>query len=175
MIRTASRIAAVAAVAMCLAGAAAAQAPATAKAELKNAQGQSIGTVTLTETPHGVLIHAELTGLPPGTHAFHIHAAGACEAPAFTSAGGHFNPASKQHGIANAMGMHAGDLPNINAPAGGKLTFDALAAGVTLGTGADGLFKTGGTALVVHAGADDYKTDPTGNAGARFACGVITK
>ena len=156
---------------LALAGTAGAQ----AKAQLKNAQGQPVGTVTITEAPHGVVLHATLTGLPAGTHAFHIHTTGACEAPAFTSAGGHFNPGGKQHGMSNAMGMHAGDLPNIEVGADGKLTFDAFAHGVTLGTGADGLFKTGGTAIVIHAAADDYKTDPAGNAGARIACGVITK
>lgn len=147
---------------------------AQAKAELKDATGKSVGSVTITDTPHGALLHASLMGLAPGTHAFHIHTTGTCEAP-FTSAGGHFNPASKQHGISNPMGMHAGDLPNIEAGADGKATFDAFSAGVTMGTGPDGLFKAGGTAIVVHATGDDYKGDPAGNAGARLACGVITK
>lgn len=147
---------------------------AQAKAELKDATGKSVGTVTITETPHGALLHATLMGLPPGTHAFHIHTTGTCEPP-FTSAGGHFNPAAKQHGIANPQGMHAGDLPNIEVGADGKATFDAFAMGVTMGMGADGLFKTGGTAIVVHGGADDYKGDPAGNAGPRIACGVVTK
>ena len=147
---------------------------AQAMAMLKDAQGKSVGMVTITDTPHGVLLHAALMGLPAGTHAFHIHTTGTCEPP-FTSAGGHFNPATKQHGIANPMGMHAGDLPNIEVGADGKATFDVFATGVTMGTGADGLFKTGGTAIVVHGGADDYKGDPAGNAGPRIACGVVTK
>src|ERR1051325_468651 len=146
-----------------LAATATAQAPATAKAELKDASGKVVGTATLTDAPNGVLIHASLMGLPEGTHAFHIHTTGVCEAP-FTSAGGHFNPATKQHGIMNASGMHAGDLPNVQV-AGGTLTFDAFATGVTLGAGANSLFKEGGTALVIHQGADDYKTDPAGSAG----------
>ncbi|MFI5245125.1 MAG: superoxide dismutase family protein [Gemmatimonadales bacterium] len=155
--------------------AAAAQAlPMQANADLKNAQGQAVGRVTLTETPHGVLMHASLTGLPEGTHAFHIHQTGAC-VPPFTSAGGHFNPTAKQHGIVNAMGMHAGDLPNVQVPADGKLTFDALAPGVTLDAGPNSLLKQGGTAIVMHASADDYTSDPAGNAGARIACGVVTK
>jgi Cu-Zn family superoxide dismutase len=145
-----------------------------AKADLKDAQGQSVGTVTLTDTPNGVLIHAALTNVPPGVHAFHIHQTGACEAP-FTTAGGHFNPAMKQHGMTNPMGMHAGDMPNIEVPAGGKLTFDVLDSGVTLAAGPNSVFDADGSAIVLHAGPDDYKTDPAGNAGARIACGIITR
>ncbi|MES1256113.1 MAG: superoxide dismutase family protein [Acidobacteriota bacterium] len=149
-----------------------AQAP--AKAELKDAQGQTVGTATLTDTPHGVLIHAVVNNVPAGTHAFHIHQTGACVAP-FTTAGGHFNPAAKQHGIVNPMGMHAGDMPNIEVPAGGQLTFDVLAEGVTLAAGPNSVFDADGSALVLHQTGDDYKSDPAGNAGTRIACGVITK
>jgi Cu-Zn family superoxide dismutase len=149
-----------------------AQAPAQAKAELKNAQGQVVGEVTLTESPHGVLIHAALTGVPAGPHAFHVHETGACVAP-FTSAGGHFNPGAKQHGIENPMGMHAGDMPNIEVPREGALTFDVLDRDVTLGPGPNSLLRPGGTAIVVHQVGDDYKSDPAGAAGARIACGVI--
>ncbi len=151
-----------------------AQDAATAKAELKDAKGQVVGQATLTDSPNGVLVHVALTGMPAGPHAFHIHETGACEAP-FTSAGGHFNPGAKQHGMANPMGMHAGDLPNIQIPTDGALTFDAMARDVTLGSGANSLFKTGGTAIVIHAAGDDYKTNPAGAAGARIACGVISK
>lgn len=150
-------------------------APDTAKAELKMADGTSVGTVLLTDTPHGVLMHVTLTGVPEGAHAFHVHAAGKCEAPGFTTAGGHFNPANKQHGAENAMGMHAGDMPNVTVPAGGKLTFDVLNPDVALKAGANSLFDADGSALMLHATADDYKGDPAGNAGARIACGVITK
>ena len=146
----------------------------TAKADLKDAQGQSVGTVTLTDTPHGVLMHVVLTSAPEGVHAFHVHATGKCEAP-FTTAGGHFNPTNKQHGAENAMGMHAGDMPNITVPAGGKLTFDVLNHDVTLKAGANSLMDADGSALMLHAAADDYKGDPAGNAGARIACGVVTK
>ncbi len=152
------------------AGTAAAQ---NAHADLENAQGQKVGEATLAETPHGVLLTVTITDLPPGTHAFHIHETGACTAP-FKSAGGHFNPAHKQHGVENPQGMHAGDLPNITVPAGGKLNFDAFASGVTLKKGKpNSLLDKDGSALVVHAGADDYKSDPAGNAGDRIACGVI--
>ena len=151
-----------------------AQDASTAKAELKDAKGVVVGQASLTDSPNGVLVHVALTGMPAGPHAFHIHETGSCDAP-FTSAGGHFNPASKQHGMANPMGMHAGDLPNVQVPADGALTFDVMARDVTLGAGANSLFKSGGTAIVLHAAGDDYKTNPAGGAGARIACGVITK
>lgn len=146
----------------------------TAHATLKDAQGVAVGTATLTETPHGVLLRATLTGVPAGAHAFHIHTNGACEPP-FASAGGHFNPTGRQHGIENAMGMHAGDMPNLQVGADGRLTVEVLAPDVTLKPGANSLFKEGGTALVLHGGADDHTSDPAGNAGPRIACGVITQ
>lgn len=151
-----------------------AQAP-TARAELKNGKGEAAGTAVLTETPAGVLVHATLTGLSPGVHAFHIHDVGQCEGPDFKSAGGHFNPGGQHHGFANPQGPHAGDLPNIYVPESGKVEVEALARGVTLGPGPTGLFDANGSSLVVHQTADDYKTDPAGNAGARIACGVIVK
>lgn len=152
-----------------------AQAPDSAKAELKDAMGKTIGQATLTDSPHGVLVHVTLTGAPEGAHAFHIHATGKCEAPAFTTAGGHFNPTMKQHGINNPMGMHAGDLPNVVVPAGGALTFDFFASGVTLKAGSNSLMDADGSALMLHQGVDDYKGDPAGNAGNRIACGVVSK
>ena len=151
-----------------------AQSPETGKAELKDAQGKPVGQVTLTETAHGVLFHVTLTGVPAGAHAFHVHATGTCEPP-FTSAGGHFNPGTAQHGMMNPMGMHAGDMPNVEVPADGNLVFDVLNPAVTLKAGANSLFKAGGTALVLHGGPDDYKSDPAGNAGPRIACGVVTR
>ncbi len=146
----------------------------TAHAELHNDQGKKVGTATLQETPHGVLISLDLDGVPPGTHAFHIHEVGKCEPP-FTSAGGHFNPSGKKHGMLSAAGMHAGDLPNITVPESGKLKVDVFATGVTLGSGQNGLLDADGSSLVLHAGPDDYTTDPAGNAGARLACGVVVK
>jgi Cu-Zn family superoxide dismutase len=145
------------------------------RAELKDAKGATLGTVQLRETPSGVLMHGTLNGLPPGAHAFHIHEAGKCDAPDFKTAGGHFNPGGQHHGFASDQGAHAGDLPNLFVPESGKIEFEALAKGVTLGSGPTSLFGPNGTALVIHASADDYKTDPAGNAGARIACGVIAR
>jgi Cu-Zn family superoxide dismutase len=146
----------------------------TAHAELRDEQGKKVGAATLEETPHGVLITLDLDGVPPGTHAFHIHEVGKCE-PGFKSAGGHFNPTDKKHGVLSTAGMHAGDLPNVNVPESGKLKVDVFATGVTLGKGDNSLFDADGSSLVIHAGPDDYKTDPAGDAGARLACGVVVK
>jgi Cu-Zn family superoxide dismutase len=149
-----------------------AQSAGAANAELKNAQGKSVGSATLTQTPAGVLIRLSLQGLPAGEHAFHIHAVGKCEPP-FTSAGGHFNPTEAHHGMMSGKG-HAGDMPNLHVPSDGKLTIEVLNDHVTLDKGKpNSLFDSDGSALVVHAKADDYKSDPAGNAGDRIACGVV--
>jgi superoxide dismutase, Cu-Zn family len=142
-----------------------------AKAKMKDRTGKAVGTIALTETPHGMLLGGELAPLPMGAHGFHIHGVGKCEAPQFTSAGDHFNPARKKHGFEAAEGPHAGDLPNLHAAADGKATVDAFMPGLTLAnlTGAEG------TALVVHEKLDDYKTDPAGDAGGRIVCGVVQK
>ena len=142
-----------------------------ASAVLKDAQGNEVGSATLTALPNGVLIGLDLTAIPAGEHALHIHAVGACEPPDFKSAGGHFNPEEDKHGLMNPAGPHAGDMPNIEVPDSGKLKIEVLNQMVHLG---DGLLDQDGSALVIHAGADDYKTDPAGNAGDRIACGVIT-
>lgn len=155
------------------AGAAAPAAAQSAKAQLKTAEGKDAGTATLTQTPAGVLIALDVKGMPAGEHAFHIHAVGKCEPP-FTSAGGHFNPENKKHGLMAMEGHHAGDMPNLHIPASGELQVEVLNASVTLEKGKpNSLFGPNGTALVIHAGQDDYKTDPTGDAGGRIACGVI--
>jgi len=148
-------------------------APKGAHADLVNAEGKSIGTATLVPMDGGVHITATLSNLPPGTHALHIHAVGKCEAPGFTTAGPHFNPENKQHGTENPMGAHAGDLPSFDVYKDGTAHLSVMASHVTLGAGENSLFHPGGTALVIHEKADDNKTDPAGNAGARIACGVI--
>jgi superoxide dismutase, Cu-Zn family len=160
---------------------AAAQAPgapaatAVAKATLKDAQGKTFGEATLRESKAGVLIKLDLQGVPPGTHAFHIHTVGKCDPPDFMTAGGHFNPTTAKHGLMAAGGPHAGDMPNLFVPADGKLSLEVLDTNVTLASGAKSLFDTDGSALVLHATADDYTSDPAGNAGGRIACGVVTK
>ena len=147
----------------------------TAKAELRNAQGASVGTATLTEGRNGVTIALQLSKLPPGTHGFHIHAVGKCDPPGFTTAGGHFNPGARKHGGKTAEGPHAGDLPNLVAGADGTVKAQVLAPRVTLGPGTHSLLSANGTALVIHADPDDEMTDPTGNSGGRIACGVVTR
>jgi superoxide dismutase, Cu-Zn family len=142
-------------------------------AELKAADGASVGTATLTQTAQGVLIKLSVQKLSPGDHALHLHAVGECTPP-FTSAGGHFNPAGKKHGMMAADGQHAGDMPNLNVPASGAAQIEVLNTAVTLAKGAaNSLLDADGSALVIHAQADDYKSDPTGEAGGRIVCGVI--
>ncbi|HEY3161086.1 MAG TPA: superoxide dismutase family protein [Vicinamibacterales bacterium] len=152
-----------------------AQAPATASATINDAMGKMIGTATLRENSSGVLIKVDFTGAPAGTHALHVHTTGKCDAPMFMTAGGHFAPGMTKHGLFAAGGPHAGDLPNIYVPADGKLSMEILEANVTLAAGPRSLLDADGSAIVLHAMADDYMTDPAGNAGGRIACGVINK
>jgi Cu-Zn family superoxide dismutase len=150
-----------------------AQAPATATATLKDAQGQTLGTATFRAAPTGILLKVDLTGAAPGVHGLHIHTTGKCEAPMFTSAGGHFAPGGTKHGLMAAMGPHAGDLPNVFVGSDGKGSAEIFVRGVTLAAGPTSILDADGSALVLHATADDYLTDPAGNAGGRIACGVI--
>ena len=145
-----------------------------AKAEMKDRDGKVLGTVMLTEAPHGILLAGDLSQLSPGPHGLHIHSVGKCEPP-FTTAGGHFNPAGRKHGFESASGAHAGDLPNLHASADGKAVVDLVAQGLTLSGGATGLLDQDGAAVVIHAKADDYRTDPAGDSGDRIACGVVTQ
>jgi superoxide dismutase, Cu-Zn family len=147
----------------------------SAHADIVNGTGEKIGTATFAPSSDGVQISVDVSQLPPGTHGIHIHAVGKCEGPDFKTAGGHFNPAGKKHGKDSPDGPHNGDLLNIIAGSDGRAKASLLDANVTLGSGPNSLFSPGGTAIVIHAGPDDYKTDPAGNSGARIACGVIEK
>jgi superoxide dismutase, Cu-Zn family len=147
----------------------------TAHADIVNERGEKIGTAKLVQTKAGVRIDVSVSELPPGEHGIHLHNVGKCESPSFASAEGHFNPDMKKHGKDNPQGPHAGDLDNLVVGADGRGKAKFVLSAVTLGDGPNSLFHEGGTALVIHEKVDDYKTDPSGNSGARIACGVIQK
>jgi Cu-Zn family superoxide dismutase len=144
-----------------------------ATANFADAENQPVGTARLTSAPHGLILSLEFTNVPPGTHAVHVHTVGRCDAPSFESAGAHFEPGAKKHGLLNTAGPHAGDLPNVTVPENRKLTAEFLVRDVTLGGGAAGLMDADGAALVLHSGRDDHATDPAGGSGSRIACAVI--
>ena len=147
-----------------------------AHAQLTDPTGARVGTAELREDRTGA-VHIDVTvvSTTPGQHGIHIHSVGACSGAAFADAGGHFNPAAAHHGLSNATGPHAGDLPNLDVLSNGVGRYQGMTSRVTLSPGAASLLDADGSALVVHAGSDDQLTDPSGNSGARVACGVIVR
>ncbi|MDE0879769.1 MAG: superoxide dismutase family protein [Sphingomonas bacterium] len=141
----------------------------SATATVIDSSGRSVGRATATDVAGGIRYTFDSTGLPSGTHGAHIHTTGRCDAPDFTTAGGHWNPTTMQHGTMNPRGPHEGDLPNLIVGTGGRGTLGITVPGQTMA----GLLDTDGAAIVIHAGPDDLKSDPSGNSGGRIACGVF--
>ena len=165
-------------VAIALTGGCASGQPASAPsrmawAELKNTQGESVGSAVLRQEDGRVRIVVQAGGLPPGRHGVHVHAVGQCEAPSFQSAGDHFNPLGKKHGLENSEGAHGGDLPDLEADASGRTEYVAVTDRITLATGPTSIFDTDGSAVVIHEKPDDQRTDPSGNSGERLLCGLL--
>jgi len=140
--------------------------------ELRKADGTLVARAMVWQAEGGIEVRVQAAGLPAGHYGVHLHSVGLCESPAFTSAGPHWNPTARQHGSLNPAGHHLGDLPNLDVDefGGGRVEF-AIAGAST--SGAEGFFDADGTSVVIHAAPDDYRTDPSGNSGARIACGVL--
>jgi Cu-Zn family superoxide dismutase len=148
---------------------------ASAEAVIKDPSGKTVGTSVLTQTAQGVAMVVEVSQLPPGSHGIHVHAIGKCDPPDFKTAGGHFNPHAKKHGLKSLEGAHAGDLPNLVVGPYGAGKLSATLVGATLERGNPAsLLNPNGTSIIIHAKLDDEVTDPTGNSGDRIACGIIT-
>ena len=148
-------------------------APAPVESILRDASGAEVGRVTLRERGERVQVDVRVSGLSPGEHGLHLHAVGLCEPPAFTSAGGHYNPRNSRHGHRNPQGPHLGDLGNLFVSSNGRGEKTVALVGPEVRAGIKPLLGSAGLALVVHADRDDETTDPTGNSGARVACAVL--
>lgn len=147
----------------------------SATATLQDPNGAARGTARITQTSGGLAVRVDATGLPPGQHGLHIHMVGRCDAPDFSSAGGHWNPTGKSHGFEDPRGPHHGDLPNLAIGSDGRGAVDYVVPGADLAGGASDPLDADGAAMVIHAQADDYRTDPSGNSGGRIACGVFRR
>jgi superoxide dismutase, Cu-Zn family len=141
-------------------------------ATMRNAQGRDLGILTLTQAGQGMRVSGRLAGLPPGQHAIHLHTTGRCDAPKFESAGGHWNPTNAQHGTRAPGGPHLGDMPNITVGQDSSVAVEVTTPGGTF-RNQNALLDTDGAAVVIHAKPDDYRTQPSGDAGDRIACGVV--
>lgn len=146
----------------------------TVSADVRDPAGITMARATVSEAPGGLRVRVEAMGMRAGAFAAHVHAAGRCDPPDFTSAGPHWNPTAQQHGKNNPQGMHKGDLPNLNVGTDGRGSFEVTIPAATMGGGGpNALLDADGAAVVIHTGPDDYRTDPSGNSGGRIACGVI--
>ncbi len=138
---------------------------------MRDEMGRDVGTLVVTNTAGGLMLGGTVRGLPPGMHGIHLHTTGRCEAP-FQSAGAHWNPMSRMHGLQNPAGPHLGDMPNLDVSADGSAMVSLVSPGGTL-RGRDALLDGDGAAVVIHMSADDNRSDPAGNSGSRIACGVV--
>jgi Cu-Zn family superoxide dismutase len=147
--------------------------PAVAQADLRDARGGSVARASVSQVGDAVRVRVEATGLAPGIYGAHVHAVGRCDAPTFDSAGPHWNPSGRQHGRDNPGGQHMGDLPNLLVGTDRRGSFEFTIAGAELAGGVRAMQDSDGASIVLHARPDDYRTDPSGNSGARIACGVL--
>jgi superoxide dismutase, Cu-Zn family len=145
----------------------------SATAALRTAAGEARGQATVTQAGDGISVRVEAMDMAPGTYAAHIHTTGRCDPPGFESAGGHWNPTSQQHGRDNPQGPHKGDLPNLTVAADGRGVVEFTIPGASVTGGSAAMLDTDGAAMMIHEKADDYRTDPSGDAGARIACGTF--
>ncbi|MFC4023700.1 superoxide dismutase family protein [Oceanobacillus longus] len=158
-----------------LLGACQTDSPTTQTIEMYNGAGDMVGTATMNEQEDGVGIELKLEGLEPGFHGIHVHEFPKCEGPDFTTAGNHYNPEGKEHGLMHPDGPHMGDLPNIEADGGGLVEAELMLAGATLLDGKNSLLNEEGSSLIVHEAQDDGVTQPSGDSGVRILCGEIKK
>jgi Cu-Zn family superoxide dismutase len=150
------------------------RAPASASADVRDSGGRQVATASASQLSDGIRIRLEVTGLAPGTYGAHIHTIGRCDAPDFTTAGPHWNPTGSEHGKNNPRGMHKGDLPNLLVGADGRGAMEITVASAWVAQGSSPMLDADGASVVIHEKPDDYQTDPSGNSGARKACGVFS-